>query len=657
MKGLPQIPPSPPLVKGGEKGGHIGPPLQGSQDAVPAWALKLALLRADLVRLFAAAVRGAEAGKVGAAKADFLQTYNLGAWAQLYVELGTLSLATLERWAKAMRKSGDPLDLVPHWGEHRLGKRSVSPEAGQVMLAVALHPNRLHLNEVVRLGRKIMGQRGISDGLSDATYLRFLKDFRDRHYGHWLFHREGEKARNDKCDPYLVRDYDLIKVGDALVADGHVLNFEITNPWTGKPKRMMLITFYDMKSSYPAGWEIMPTENTQAIAVAMRRAILRLGKIPLSAYLDNGKAFGAKFFTGSLAESGIAGLFERLGMATILAWPYHGESKTLERFHKTFGELERLMPTYTGTSIDLKPPRLNRGEKLHGRMHQKITGGVVPTIFQAHRAIGAWFDEYAARPQRGHLNGQCPGEVFEAGRGPGVDEEQLRHLMMSAEIKTIGRNGVRMDGVDYYHSELYGRRQPVLVRFDMVEPDFVLIYEPSGAFICKAEPRPRVHPLARITGTAADRELLAREIGLKRGLAATTMREARKFANEVVIPEAQRLLESQGLAGGDARPTGQGPAKENLLRLPNAEDLEKQVVDAQRRQGKDEAQEAAGFWRRLRELPERDRFERLLELEVQGRELPEEDLAFMRYFEKTETYQGLGEYYEERRLIFSLGGG
>jgi hypothetical protein len=60
----------------------------------------------------------------------------------------------------------------------------------------------------------------------------------------------------------------------------------------------------------------MPTENTQAIAAALRWAIIRLGKIPKTAYIDNGKAFGAKFFEGkNLEMDGFNGLFDRLGMA------------------------------------------------------------------------------------------------------------------------------------------------------------------------------------------------------------------------------------------------------------------------------------------------------------------------------------------------------
>jgi plasmid stabilization system protein ParE len=165
------------------------------QDTLPPWALKLALARPDLVRLFRQAARQAPPGPLMAARREFLATYNPGAWPLRFAALGTVSLATAERWARAIRTRGDPLGLVPQWGRHHRGQTSMSPEAGRVLLAMALNPNRLRLKEVVRLSRRVMAPRGIEDGCSDVTYLRFLKDFRDRNFGHGLFHWEGEKAR------------------------------------------------------------------------------------------------------------------------------------------------------------------------------------------------------------------------------------------------------------------------------------------------------------------------------------------------------------------------------------------------------------------------------------------------------------------------------
>ena len=35
------------------------------------------------------------------------------------------------------------------------------------------------------------------------------------------------KAYHDKVEPYIERDLSKIEVGDVLIADGHVLNFQV----------------------------------------------------------------------------------------------------------------------------------------------------------------------------------------------------------------------------------------------------------------------------------------------------------------------------------------------------------------------------------------------------------------------------------------------
>ncbi len=618
-------------------------------------AQRLALAKGDFLRFYSQAARSAAVrqGRTRA-KQEFLAAYNTGLLhPEIFRQLGTVSFQTAERWYREWRETGDPLALAPRW-PRRQGQ-TVPAEAMKVLLAVALHPNRLCIAEVIRVARRLMAARGVPDGLSDRTYRRALEDWRCRNYDYWTFYRRGERALHDECLPYLQRDYDRLEVGDALVADGHRLNFEIINPWTGKPKRMVLILFYDFKSNYPCGWEIMPEENTQAIAAAFRRALLCLGKPPLAVYLDNGKAFGAKFFTGNLAEAGLAGLFERLGCRVGHAWPYHAQSKTVERFFRSFGELERLLPSYTGTSIQNKPPRLKRGEKLHRRLHEKLAGPA-PTLAEAHRAIAAWFDDYARRPQRGHLEGRSPWEVFQEWRErqghPAMDPAALRYLMMSCEIRTINRNGIYFRGQNYYHPELYGRQHRVVVRYDEQDLSALLVYEPTGAYLCEATVVPGVHPLASVTGQEEDRQLLAAQIAQKQQLLRRTTATAREMAELIVGPEVQRQLaylpEGRGQGPG-AR--GQGP--EAGEQEPGAGEKEKQAIEAEFRQRQAELAAEKAAIAAERQSEDWQRYEAAQEAELAGR-LSNEEAVFMRYFELTAEYQQNRDYFEERRLELAV---
>ena len=619
--------------------------------ALEAWQRKKALAWADLVRLYVEYVtRKANGhGSKMIAKKNFVLAYNAKAYPTLYGILGKTSFQTLERQIGKLKKEPDPITaLAPRHGGNR-GKRSVGPEQAGVLLSIVRSPYQpKRKTEIIRIARAVMDQKEIHDSLSDATYRRFLDDWISVHYDQWIFWREGEKGLHNKCLYWIERDYDRIEVGDILVADGHILNFEILNPWTGKPKRMMLLLWFDMKSNFPCGWEIMPTEDTEGINSALRRAILMLGKIPKIAYLDNGKAFSSRFFKGekSLEETGFGGVFKRLGIRSIYAWPYHPQSKVVERFFGSFAELERIAPSYVGTSIAEKPPRLNRGEKLHRRIHEKITQGKVPTLMQAHQAIAAWFDDYARRPQQsGHLKGIRPIDVFAPGQGPGVDSIKLRELMMGMEIRTIQRRGIKFLGTWYYHPRLYGRKHAVTIKYDLQDDGYIFIYK-GKEFLCEALKAGKTHPAAKILGTDEDQARLADEIHLKKSLEKSTVSTARALLKSEVIPEVTRQITAAGFA-----PDVPGlPPKEKKMKALALSDEERARIESDFEALEREQERIDPInWANLAEVPDMDRYEKLLEYEVQGVLIPKDEQGFMRYFEQTEQYTKYTDYFDEHR--------
>ncbi len=626
--------------------------------------MELALAKDDLLRRYRQHLDRAPRGKKKQARETFERAYNEGLlYPELFVRVGPVSWKTIEGWKLLKKERGDVLVLADRRGKWKKGARIVTEAQGNVLLSCTLQPSSPRISEAIRLARAVMESRGIENGHSEATYRRWLMDWRSRNHHIWVFKREGAKAWNDQCAYYIERDYDRLDVGDVIVADGHPLNFEILSPWTGKPTRMILVLWYDMKSSYPLAWEITPTEDTAAISSALRKAILRLGKIPQVAYLDNGKAFRGKYFTGADFEAaGFAGLYERLGIRTIFAWPYHGQSKTIERFFGTFQELERWVPTWVGNSIENKPPRMLRGERIHRAVHEKVMAGSMVTLEGAHRAVAAWFDMYAARPQKGHLNGQAPGAVFEAGRGDGVDPERLSYLMMSLDIRTVNRNGIRFRGDNYYHAGLYGRRHAVKIRYDLQDSGILYVYDQDDTFICAAEPTRKVHPAAAILGTPEDQAVLAEQIQVKRGQAKEASASARTFLEEEILPEHRRRMavlasEAEAKAGSLPAPV---PLDEAAV-LAEVEELRAMNADMHVAGG-DQAEayvpevvsEAETLRRRLEACSEMDRYEALVEMEAQGQMVPKQWQAFMKYFEMTPQYGRLRDYYEEFRAKMAL---
>jgi putative transposase len=626
------------------------------------------MAKADLLRHYKRHMHEAPWGRKAAHRELFMDAYNSGqSYPNLYRALGPLSWKTIEGWKVTLDRNGwDAAALVDRRGKSN-GSRVIDQEQMEILLGAALRPNAPKIAEIIRISKYAMKTRGIDCQISDATCRRWLTNWKRKNFGVWVFKRHGETAWNDEVAFYVERDINILDVGDMIVADGHKLNFEVINPWTGKPCRPIMVLWFDMKSSFPLGWELMPTENTASISSALRRSILRLGKYPKIAYMDNGKAFRAKFFTNcpDFEESGFYGLYSRLGINTIFAWPYHGQSKTIERFFGAFGELERMAPTYVGTSINTQPPRMRRGEKIHKAVYDKAYGNGI-TMEQAHSAIATWFDMYADRPAAGHLNGARPADVFNAGKGPGVDPVELRFLMMAKGIKKIYRNGIHIFGQNYYASELYGYRLPVEIRYDLQDRSSILVFDQSGRFMCEAYPVEKAHPAASVLGTDEDREHLKRLIEMKRRQRKEATASAREFLEDEILPEYQKQI---GIEPGSDNADQSDDNPSDALQIDydpekiyaEVRELEACRIDPDEDTEEDTDGEIINHPTRdqmLRDtigrLSEMDRYENLLELEAEGEQLPEDLLAFMRYYEMSEEYERYRTYWDEKKIKLAL---
>ena len=237
-----------------------------------------ASLKADLLMHYMRAIKSAGYGNKSRARDDFMAAYNSGfTFPSIYKVLGKVSWQTVETWKRTLRGGGKLVDLSDRRGKWRRGQSSVTAREAALLMQCAFHPNGWPIAQVIHEAKTRLRGMGINEQRSDATYRRWLNSFKEHNYDIWCWQRGGEKRWNDECCLAIDRDPDLINVGDVLVADGHKLNFEIFNPWTKHQQRMTLIVFYDMRSNYPCGWEIMPTENTVSISAALRRAILTLG--------------------------------------------------------------------------------------------------------------------------------------------------------------------------------------------------------------------------------------------------------------------------------------------------------------------------------------------------------------------------------------------
>ncbi len=500
-------------------------PPPSCQDAIPEKARRIALARVDLVRLWSG-FRTEHNGSAAEIDREFLQLYESGHLADGILKiLGKVSIKTLYRWKNLLDESNDWTLLVPQYFNRGRGP-VLQPEEAKTFLSLLLQPNRIKIGAAIRLTKYALENKGMESPSSPMTFRRFAERFKKQYYDRWVLLREGQKALIDKVAPHIKRDPSLLEVGDVLVADGHRLNFQVINPFTGRPCRATLVGYLDWKSYDLAGYEIMVEENTQCIASALRNAIINLGLIPKVAYQDNGKAFRGRFFTGAdLKECGIYGLFGRLGIVPVFAAPYNARAKIIERWFKEFSDTcERLMPSYTGSNINDKPAWMLRNEKFHKAVHNEF----VPTIEEAVQMIEAWHNFHRSQPCP-HVKGRTVGEVFDEGRGPGVDLSELDDLMMATELRNIRNNGIRFLNTEYYDENLYGYREKVIIKYSLFDLGQIKVYDIKGQFLCTAQRVEYTHPMAPVLGGADDITSVKNKVAQQRRLRKQTMNVARQY--------------------------------------------------------------------------------------------------------------------------------
>ena len=507
----------------------------------PEKSKKIALARLDLLNQWKEFRRKSE-NKLQA-DYDFVKLHNTSN-SNLFEILGKISRGSLHRWNTILNGTEDYAKLIPQYKYSKVNeyRTILTDEEIKIFMGLLLHPNRICIGKAIALTKYKLQQQGQNFIPADATFRRYANWFKNNNYDKWILARDGEKALSDKVEPYIKRDTSLLEVGDILVADGHVLNFNVINPFTGKPSRATLVGFLDWKSTALVGYEIMLEENTQCIASALRNSIINLDMIPKVVYQDNGRAFRAKYFNDDrgFSELGFNGLYSKLGIETVFARPYNARAKVIERFFKEFQEgFEKLLPSYIGSSIQNKPAYMMRNEKLHKQLHNDY----IPTLEETIKMIDMWLNFKNSQP--------CPNapdktiaEVLEERKRQNININLLDDLMLSTEVKTIQRNGIRFLNCDYFDERLYGFKSKVLIKYNLFDLTSIKVYTTKGEYLCTAERVIETHPMAKLLGTVTDFEDYKQKIVRQRKLHKKTINAVKEyFSNDDVKYLETKMLE------------------------------------------------------------------------------------------------------------------
>ncbi|MDD4486994.1 MAG: Mu transposase C-terminal domain-containing protein [Proteiniphilum sp.] len=398
---------------------------------------------------------------------------------------------------KYLQNERDMFALI-HKSKNQTKGRKVTYLEQQFLLKLLLTPQKVKIGTAISTIKDYERMGCLESPSSAPTLKRWVMDWKRDNMAIWTQARLGSKAVAETIVKTIIRDSSLLNVGDVWVADGHTLAFDIMNPKTGKAQRMTMIMVFDWASRYPVGASLAFTEDSQHIQIAFRNAFLNWGGVPKYVYLDNGKAFRAKLFNEKWQEhdlsSDLAGIFPRLGIQVAFAESYNAKAKVIERFFKTFQErFERFIGSFRGASIDDKPATLMRNEKWARKMYDATP----PTIEEAMQMIGFFIRKmYGEAPHSG-LKGKSPWSVFSANPVPEeqkIKADKLNFMMMSAVRKTLRNNGIMLNKLMYWDTELIGHiGKELLIRYDLSDLRWILVYDMQDNFICQAEVRRSHH--------------------------------------------------------------------------------------------------------------------------------------------------------------------
>lgn len=565
-----------------------------------------------------------------------------------------VSPANLKNWyygvngkpgAKDYHRSDWAAALIPGYAGPT-ARAEMSPEAWEFVKADYLRPARPSVAECYERLQRAAAEHGWTVPSKRTVERRLL----GLPLSVRVLAREGAEALK-RMYPAQERDRGVFHALEAVNADGHTFDVRVRWP-DGEVGRPVMVAWQDLYSGKLLGWRVDKTENADLVRLSFADVVRAYG-IPDHAYLDNGRGFAAKWVTGGtqsryrfrVREEDPVGVLVALGVEVHWVTPYHGQAKPIER---AFGDLARYVAkhpafegAYTGPSPVAKPA--NYGERA---VDLEVFLRVLESEIAAHNA----------RPGRrtavaqGRSFDEAFAESYERSPIRKATAEQVRALLLAAEVKTARRNGeftlaagaCGEERNRYWCPDLEdyaGER--VVVRFDPQGlHEGAWVYAMDGRYIGEA----RLLEAAGFNDTEAARAHARERNRWKKAVRAQLEAERRLTALEA----AARLPAAEAAPAPEARvirpfrpePAAAAEPPRPTISPERAEELRQRVVvDLAARRDPDPF---------AMEKHERYRFWKELDARVKAGERLEGDLKrFYEAFPRSSTYQAFREAEEQ----------
>lgn len=424
---------------------------------------------------------------------------------------GLPAIKTIYKWSAIIKKDYKPEALAPTKREKQPNNR-LTDQQKAIIIKMYSSTNQPAISHVHRDYLEVCEFNGWPKVKYEVVYDLIKESYRVK--GAAIDKdRYGEKYAKDHHEPHVVRNWEKVKFMDCIVADGHLLNFQIKDE-NNRKYRPMLVGWIDDATNMILGFELMRTENTLGVASSFRMAMINAAKmmglegvgiVPKEVYTDNGKAFKNKYWDGMADfgnfQEGVFAQFKPHGLKYVTrAIAYNARAKTIERKFRDFDEIEKKVPTYLGNCIDNRPAHHRRNELLAKERYLESlaqTGWL--DLHSAYAVVQAWVDEVNNRVGNGkRLKGYSPIQlatqhILEVKDWPArmLPKAQLNSLMMHQKTVRLTALGVSINKKNYYNMSQFPLLPKTIgiqyiVRYSPLEEGSVDVYNEDGSFFCTA---------------------------------------------------------------------------------------------------------------------------------------------------------------------------
>lgn len=462
-----------------------------------------------------------------------------------------LTKRQLNHWEKLYKRDG-VAGLVDRRGGYNKGQSSIQKDEKDVFLSYWLQEKGTKsggpsVASCYRLTQQRFSDRQLA---SVSTFERLTQRIPDPTK---ILGREGEKAFNDKCMPYMLMDYTKLHTNQQWVADDHVFDVLVRFP-DGHVGRPWITGWEDRRSRYIVGYLMSDHDpNSNDILDAFARAVSVFG-IPEGVLLDNGKNYTVKDLFN---RDFIMSLANQMALSVTNAIKFNAKAKHIERF---FNTLEYSYMIHLESYIGANPKR--RPEKLQ-TVNDKLKDKAIP-YDEFIKYVEYAIETYNNSPHSGTgMNGATPYQAFIDNITVGKVTYPIRtadpvllsmYFKRTSKLLKVGRNGVRVPELELYYdaNELFPYQgQRVYARYNTDDVRQVYIVSEEGEFICMAE--------SKELG-CLDKELTAQGLRKLNAEKKARRKQARSYIPDIAVPSVQQL----------AIESGRSFSKPDLKLLPTA---------------------------------------------------------------------------------------